>query len=136
MLQLRRLEDGAEADGRAALGPESEHDIVLGRGMLGLPQHPKIHRRHARVGFRDGVPQVSSLGKQMLGIERVDSAASPAKCVRIKVSKGEYVPLLDGDILFFLSHEQGLHFRVSVAAGEAPAEAAEDLAEPEPEPVS
>lgn len=38
----------------AELAVEAETDLILGRGVYGLPDISKIHRQHARIGWRTG----------------------------------------------------------------------------------
>ena len=37
--------------------------VDIGRGTIGLPDFPKIHRQHVRVSLFDGIGKVQKLGK-------------------------------------------------------------------------
>ena len=38
----------------AELAVDAEADLILGRRLYGLPNVSKIHRQHARIGWRTG----------------------------------------------------------------------------------
>lgn len=95
----------------AELRADAEKDLLLGRGVCGLPDVPKIHRQHARIGWRGGACVAKNLGKNKVGVQREGGR-------RDTLFQGrDWVQLNDGDQLCFLTYEAdavGLRFNVTV----------------------
>ena len=112
----------------AALDLGAESDIVLGRGEHGLPDIPKVHRQHARVGWREGKAVVKNLGKNKLNVVK----AGTGTCVQL-IKDRDWTALGDGDKLCLSGYDKeessGFVFSVVVAlAGTGGAGAPSDVA--------
>ena len=111
-MQLMLRRDGGGASTIIACTP-AEPLLLLGRGRYGLPKdEPRLHRRHAEVGWERGVPIVRRLGANQVGIVRGGA--------RLKVGMGvERGALEDGDTLFFLLRSDGLEYSISIVDDDA-----------------